>query len=115
MAIDTNFGGDVRADGGGSGGVRKLELLLWTAAVLATGAALFYVVAGGAGAGHRRALGKLLFVAWTIGPPAWFLIRYRFWPPAPGQTESFRIEQGLARSVWAGILVLMAVIFFGHW
>jgi hypothetical protein len=65
--------------------------------------------------GRRRALGKLLFAAWTIGPPAWFLIRYRFWPPAPGQLESFRIEQGLARSVWAGVLVLMAVVFFGHW
>jgi len=92
----------------------KISAWLWGVAVAGTGAALVILYRSPDFA-FRFLLEKLLFAGWTLGPPIWFILQYRVWPPRPDQLDRYRLQQGLLKAVWAGVAAFLAAIFFGRW
>ena len=88
---------------------------LWAIGVIVTIAGVWILRSGMVDGRDRVHLEQVLFTAWALGPPAWFVIQHYLWPaPAMGQ-DRFRSHQALVLAVWAGIVVFLAAITFGRW
>jgi len=88
---------------------------IWAVAAIISAGLVALLVTGRVVGPDRIRLEQMLFTAWTLGPPCWFILQYRLWPPPPADYDRFRIHQALLRSVWAGILAFIAAIMFGRW
>jgi len=93
----------------------KLSTWLWSAAAIFTAVVVALLVKGRVVGADRIQVEQLLFAAWTLGPPCWFILQYRMWPPAPGGYDRFRLHQALLKAVWAGVTAFIAAIMFGRW
>ena len=93
----------------------KLTTWLWVAGVLVSAAGVAMLESGSVVGRDRVRLEQFLFTAWTLGPPAWFVLQHYLWPPAPAAYDRFRAHQVLVRSVWAGAVAFLAAIVFGRW
>lgn len=93
----------------------RITTWLWVAGVVVTVVGVAALVVGGIGGRDRVRLEQFLFMAWTVGPPAWFVLQHYLWPPAANQLDRFRTHQALVKAVWAGVAALLAAIIFGRW
>jgi len=93
----------------------KLVNLVFMAAVAATIIAVLVIFALHPDTGQRAMIQKILFGAWTLGPPVGLVAQHLVWPPAIAEIERFRTQQALIKAVWAGIVGFLAASFFGHW
>ncbi len=93
----------------------RITSWLWALGVIVTIAGVWMLVGGMVGGRDRVRLEQALFVAWTLGPPVWFLIQHYRWPAPTGGQDRFRSHQALVRAVWAGVAALLAAIIFGRW
>jgi hypothetical protein len=96
---------------------RGLKLTNWvfSLAVAATAAVVIVLVLRRPDTGERMEVQKLLFAAWTLGPPIGLVAQHLLWPPAVEGIERFRTQQALIKAVWGGIVGFLAASFFGHW
>jgi hypothetical protein len=69
----------------------------------------------------QKPFATLLWVFWTVIPPAWFIVEYWSVKPSPlasGEIKSrfdqFKYSQGLAAKLWAGIVAALAAFVLGH-
>ena len=54
---------------------------------------------------------KVLLCAWAVAPPFWFLLDWHLFEyETTEQFEEFKHSQELARNLWAGVIVLLAVV-----
>jgi hypothetical protein len=88
---------------------------LWTVGVIVTVVAVIGLASDRIGGRDRVHAEQALFTAWTLGPPCWFILQNRLWPPAPDGYERFRLHQALLKAVWAGAVAFIAAIMFGRW
>ena len=93
----------------------RITSWLWALGVVVTIVGVWMLAAGIVGGRDRVRLEQALFTAWTLGPPAWFIIQHYLWPAPSGGQDRFRLHQALVRAVWAGVVALLAAIFFGRW
>lgn len=93
----------------------KASAGIWLLGAIVTAAIAALLFMGRISGQDRIRVEQLLFTAWTLGPPCWFILQYRFWPPSPGGYERFRLHQALLKAAWAGILAFLAAITFGRW
>jgi len=93
----------------------KFSQWVWALGTLVTVAVSILLVTESLVGRDRIRIEQLLFAAWTLGPPCWFVLQHRLWPPAPAGYERFRIQQSLLKAIWAGILAFLAAVMFGRW
>ena len=93
----------------------RISTWLWWLGVVVTAVIVGLLVSGRIDGQDRIHVEQLLFSAWTLGPPCWFLLQYRLWPPTAAGAERFRLHQGLLKVVWAGITAFISAIMFGRW
>jgi hypothetical protein len=93
----------------------KITSWLWTLGVIVTVVGIWMLEAGTVGGRGRVRLEQVMFTAWTVGPPAWFVVQHYVWPAPPGGQDRFKSHQALVRAVWAGVAALLAAIIFGRW
>jgi len=93
----------------------KLSQWVWAAGVLVALAVSALLATGHWMGQDRIRIEQLLFAAWTLGPPCWFVLQHRLWPPVTEGYERFRIHQSLLKAIWAGVLAFLAAIMFGRW
>jgi len=96
---------------------RGLKITTWlcSAGAILTALSVLILVTGRVEGNDRVHLEQVLFTAWTLGPPCWFILQNHFWPPAPSAHDRFEHHQGLVRAVWAGTAAFLAAIAFGRW
>ena len=94
----------------------KITSWLWILGLIVTVVGVGMLMTG-IGGRERVRLEQLLFAGWTLGPPAWFVIQHYLWPASsePGAHDRFRSHQALVKSIWAGVVALLAAIIFGRW
>ena len=93
----------------------RITTWLWILGTMVTVIGIAVLAGGVVGGRDRIHLEQVLFTAWAIGPPAWFILQNYLWPPASGGEDRFRTHQALVKAVWAGALALLAATFFGRW
>ena len=93
----------------------KITARLWSIGAVITAVVLVLLINGRIDGRDRIHLEQVLFSTWTLGPPCWFILQSRFWPPPPDGFDRFRLHQGLVKAAWAGIAAFQAAIFFGRW
>ncbi len=92
----------------------KITSWLWVLGLLVAVAGVGILMTG-IGGRERVRLEQLLFTGWTLGPPAWFVIQHYLWPAPDGHQDRLRSHQALVKSIWAGVVALLAAIIFGRW
>jgi len=93
----------------------RITSWLWVLGIIVTVVGMVVLIEGVVGGRERVRLEQALFTAWTLGPPAWFVIQHYLWPaPAEGQ-DRFRSHQALVKAIWAGVVALLAAVIFGRW
>ena len=93
----------------------RITSWLWALGVIVTVVGVWMLEAGTVSGRDRVRLEQALFIAWTLGPPAWFILQQYLWPPPATGSDRFRTHQALVRAVWAGVVALLAAIIFGRW
>jgi hypothetical protein len=93
----------------------KITSWLWALGVIVTVAGVGILATGTVGGRERVRLEQVLFTAWTVGPPAWFMVQHYVWPAPLGGHDRLRSHQALIKAVWAGVAALLAAIIFGRW
>ena len=93
----------------------RITSWLWIVGVIVTIAGIWILRSGMLDGRDRVHLEQALFIAWALGPPAWFVIQHYLWPAPAGGQDRFRSHQVLVLAVWAGIVVFLAAIIFGRW
>ena len=93
----------------------KITGWLWGIGVGVTALIVVVLVAGNIAGRDRIQLEKVVFTAWTLGPPCWLMLQHYLWPPAPAGLDRFRTHQALVKAVWAGVAAFLAAIMFGRW
>lgn len=93
----------------------KLANQLFSIAVAVTAVIVVWLFLHRSDAGLRPGIQKLLFAAWTLGPPIALVAQHLLWPPANEGIERFRTQQALIKAAWGGIVGFLAASFFGHW
>lgn len=92
----------------------KITSWLWVLGLLLTAAGVGLLMSG-IGGRERVRLEQVLFVGWALGPPAWFVVQHRLWPTAAGGHDRARSYQALVKSIWGGMIALLAAVIFGRW
>lgn len=93
----------------------RVSTWLWSAGVAITALGVVLLISGIVDGRDRIRLEQLLFTLWTLGPPCWFILQARLWPPPSGAYERFRIHHSVLTTVWAGIIAFITAIAFGRW
>src|SRR5579871_2311297 len=93
----------------------RVSAWLWSAGVAITAGVVVLVTSGLIDGRDRIRAEQLLFTAWTLGTPCWFVLHNRLWPPASGAYERFRIHQSVLTTISAGVAAFIAAIAFGRW
>jgi hypothetical protein len=54
----------------------------------------------------------LVFLAWSVGPAAWFWLEYNYlWPKTGTSFESLKYGQELSKAVWVGIAAVLITFY----
>ena len=93
----------------------RLTTWLWSIGVVITALAVIVLATSEIGGRDRIHLEQVLFAAWTLGPPCWFILQHHLWPSTPERQHRFQTHQALVRAVWAGVVAFLAAIIFGRW
>ena len=62
---------------------------------------------------------EIIFAAWAVFPPIWLILEY--WLLFDRTEESsvdfkaFKHSQALAKNLWGGFLIFLAVFYLGEW
>ena len=62
---------------------------------------------------------EIILAAWALLPPIWFILEY--WllfdrnEESLADFEAFKHSQALARNLWGGFLIFLAVFYLGGW
>jgi hypothetical protein len=69
----------------------------------------------------RKPFATGLWVFWTVIPPTWFLIEYRYVGRPPSSSpemkdrfDAFKYSQDLAAKLWLGIVASLGAFVLGH-
>ena len=61
---------------------------------------------------------EIIFAAWAVLPPTWLILEYWLLFDRTEESlddfEAFKHSQALARNLWGGFLILLAVFYTGH-
>ena len=62
---------------------------------------------------------EVIFFAWSILPPMWLIFEYWFFYDKTETTldnfDAFKHSQALARNLWLGFLIFLAVFYLLEW
>lgn len=93
----------------------RITAWLWSIGVIITALGVMVLISNKIGGRDRVHLEQVLFTAWTLGPPCWFILQHQVWPPARDGQDRFQTHQALLTATWGGVVAFLAAITFGRW